>query len=70
MITRLENILLKCTTHAYMQTSRDSEVMWCVYITSRMHAALKHTFMRNSAQRISAYTLNLRVNEEPGAAST
>ena len=56
------------TTRAYMWTSRDSEVTWCVYTTSRMRAALKRAFTRNSAQRISTRTLNLRINEGPGAA--
>ena len=57
------------TTRAYMRTSHDSEVTWCTYTMSRMHAALKHAFMRNSAQRNSTRTLNLHINEEPGTAS-
>ena len=66
---KLKLAFVGSTTRAYMRTSCDSEVTWCVYTTSRMHAALKHAFTRNSAQRNSARTLNLRINEEPGTAS-
>ena len=30
------NHMLKCTTRAYMRTSRDSEVTWCTYTASRI----------------------------------
>ena len=62
-------VMLECTTHAYMQVSHDLEVMWYVYIMKSMHAALKCTLTRNSTQRISAWTLNLHINEEAGAAA-